>query len=372
LQTGETSHRTPVPEAATATINPATVSSDGDEDAENKTQSQNLKSAIEGAETGKLWVDVLNGNRNPGKGMKMEFVTPKLVNGEIEVEIDEADIINEVKFWDSALIMYVLGGELSMNGVKQFMIKMWNFVQLPDMYYNEEGYFILRFHSYADRDKVLMNGPYTIRNMPMLLREWKPNFNLKNDMLRTVPIWVKLPQLPLYLWGVKSLSKIGCALGHPLVTDECTANKFRISYARILVEVDITKELPQEITITDSEGGKMKQPVEYEWRPTFCDKCQKFGHQCGAKKNVVKTWVAKSIPKETHEEHQSAPQKVITPTMPEPAAPVNNALDNGEWTKVSKGVRERGKRPESAVVVTCGNGFETLGGNAIVFHEDVP
>jgi hypothetical protein len=77
----------------------------------------------------------------------MEFVTPKLVNGEIEVEIDEADIINEVKFWDSALIMYVLGGELSMNGVKQFMIKMWNLVKLPDMYYNEEGYFLLRFHS---------------------------------------------------------------------------------------------------------------------------------------------------------------------------------------------------------------------------------
>jgi hypothetical protein len=62
-----------------------------------------------------------------------------------------------------------------------------------------------------------MNGPYTIRNMPMLLREWKPNFNLKNDMLRTIPIWVKLPQLPLYLWGVKSLSKIGSALGNPLL-----------------------------------------------------------------------------------------------------------------------------------------------------------
>jgi hypothetical protein len=100
----------------------------------------------------------------------------------------------------------------------------------------------------------------------MLLREWKPNFILKNDMLRTLPIWVKLPQLPLYLWGAKSLSKIWSALGNPLVTDECTANKFRISYARLLVEVDITQELPKEITITDSAGGKMKQPVEYEWR----------------------------------------------------------------------------------------------------------
>ncbi|PNX80789.1 hypothetical protein L195_g036800, partial [Trifolium pratense] len=100
---------------------------------------------------------------------------------------------------------------------------------------------------------------------------------------------------PLYLWGAKSLSKIESALGTPVVIDECTANKFRISYARILIEVDITQELPKEITITDSEGGKMKQPVEYEWKPTFCNKCQKFGHEYGVKKNLVKNWVPKAM-----------------------------------------------------------------------------
>jgi hypothetical protein len=99
-----------------------------------------------------LWVDVLSGNRNPANGLAMEYVAPKRVNDEIEVEIDVTDIESE--------------------------------------------------------------GPYTIRNMPMLLRDWKPDFSLKRDMLRTLPIWVKLPQLPLYLWGVKSLSKIGLATEH--------------------------------------------------------------------------------------------------------------------------------------------------------------
>ncbi|KAK2420095.1 hypothetical protein QL285_030882 [Trifolium repens] len=219
--------------------------------------------------TPKLWVDVLSGNRNPANGLAMEFVAPKRVNGEVEVEIEEDDIVSEVKFWETSLIMYVLGGDLSMSAVKQFMSKNWNFVKLPDMFYNEEGYFLLRFHSLTDKDAVVMKGPYTIRNMPMLLRDWKPDFSLKRDMLRTLPIWVKLPQLPLYLWGVRSLSKIGSAIGNPLVTDECTANKFRVSYARILVEMDVTQELPQEITIKDSEGNKMKQVVEYEWKPFF-------------------------------------------------------------------------------------------------------
>jgi hypothetical protein len=94
------------------------------------------------------------------------------------------------------------------------------------------------------------------------------------------PIWVKLPQLPLYLWGARSLSKIGSALGKPIVTDECTAHKLRVSYARMLIEMDVTQCLPPDITIRDSEGNTMKQLVEYEWKPLFCDKCQKIGHLC--------------------------------------------------------------------------------------------
>jgi hypothetical protein len=122
--------------------------------------------------TRKLWVDVLSGNRNPANGLAMEFVAPKRVDGEIVVDIEAADVESEVKFWASSLIMYALGGDLSMGAVKQFMIRHWNFVKLPDMFYNEEGYFILRFHSLKDKDVVLMQRPYTIRNMPMLLREW--------------------------------------------------------------------------------------------------------------------------------------------------------------------------------------------------------
>ncbi|XP_058775297.1 uncharacterized protein LOC131649555 [Vicia villosa] len=234
----------------------------------------------------KLWVDALTDNRNPNKGMTMEFVAPKRINGEIEVAIEIEDIENEVDVWAPSLIMYVLGGEASMNIVKQYMMRNWNYVKLPDMYYNDAGYFILRFHSYDDRDTVMMKGPYTIRNLPMLLREWKPDFDMKKDMLCTLPIWIKLPQLPLYLWRAKSLSKIGSALGTPIVTGECTANKYRILYARILVEIDITQEPVMVITIRDSEGQKYST-VEYEWKPIFCERCQKVGHKC-EKKHVTK------------------------------------------------------------------------------------
>ncbi|CAK8571678.1 unnamed protein product [Lathyrus sativus] len=66
----------------------------------------------------------------------MEFVAPKIIDGEMEIQIEEEDVEKEVKFWESALIMSALGVDISMNAVKQFMSKSWNFVKLPDIFYN--------------------------------------------------------------------------------------------------------------------------------------------------------------------------------------------------------------------------------------------
>lgn len=152
-----------------------------------------------------LWVDVLKDNCNPTKGLSMQYMTPTIVAREIEIDIEEEeDVVSELKFWEMSLIMYVLGGDLSMNTLNHFIERVWNFIKLPDMYYHEERYFILKFQSHKDMDSTMMNGPYMIHNMSMLLKEWKPGFNLRNDMLRTLPIWIKLPNMPLHLWGEKS------------------------------------------------------------------------------------------------------------------------------------------------------------------------
>ncbi|CAK8532711.1 unnamed protein product [Lathyrus sativus] len=242
----------------------------------------------------------------------MEFVAPKIIDGEMEIQIEEEDVEKEVKFWESALIMYALGVDLRMNAVKQFLSKNWNFVKLPDMFYNEEGFFILRFQSFQDKDLVLIKGSYSIRNRPMMLREWKPDFSMNKDMMRTVPLWVKLPQLPLHLWGAWSLSKIGSALGTPLVTDECTTNKLRVSYARILVEIDITQELKTHILIRDEKGARLHQPIEYEWKPLYCQHCQKMGHNCDKPIIPAKEWKMKVKDQAQRERVQATANKSAT------------------------------------------------------------
>ncbi|CAK8544929.1 unnamed protein product [Lathyrus sativus] len=110
----------------------------------------------------KPWVDVINDNRNPARGMAIEYVAPKLINGMIEIDIEQEDIETEIQFWDNALILYVVGDDLSMNTVKNFMQRMWNFVKMPDSYYHDDRYFLIRFSSQEDKEAVMMKGPYTI------------------------------------------------------------------------------------------------------------------------------------------------------------------------------------------------------------------
>lgn len=73
-----------------------------------------------------------------------------------------------------------------------------------------------------------------------------------------------------------------------MVTDECTAKKLRVSYARVLIEVDITRSLPECVPISEHTGKKILQPVVYEWKPDYCATCMKVGHDCAKQKQVQK------------------------------------------------------------------------------------
>lgn len=65
-----------------------------------------------------------------------------------------------------------------------------------------------------------------------------------------------------------------------LYADECNSKQTRISFARILVEVDITQDIPESIEIMDPSGWKFTQKVAFEWKPEYCKKCLKVGHNC--------------------------------------------------------------------------------------------
>lgn len=79
---------------------------------------------------------------------------------------------------------------------------------------------------------------------------------------------------------MNSLSRIVSGFGVPLFTDECTTNVERICYARILVEVDVTRELLNVVKVLDPIERLFEQEVVYDWDPGYCLTCLQVGHSC--------------------------------------------------------------------------------------------
>lgn len=125
----------------------------------------------------------------------------------------------------------------------------------------------MKFTYLEDRDVVLYSGPYTIRSKPIIIKAWSPNFNFDTKVLQTIPIWVQLPNLPLNCWSMDSLSRIESDMGISIYVDECTTKIKRISYARFLVEMNITKPLPHSIKVMDPTWKIFEQHIEYDWVP---------------------------------------------------------------------------------------------------------
>ncbi|XP_070026484.1 uncharacterized protein [Nicotiana sylvestris] len=222
---------------------------------------------------------------------KLQELKPKVQQTEESIQESESDksvrqitpasgeIDKQKQKWQCALIGYVFGGTPKFKEMFQFVYGVWHFVNTPRVFLHDDGYYIFQFESEEDKVCIIQNGPYTFRNRPMILKQWSPEFQLHKKAMRILPIWVCFPGLPLLYWSEENLGRIASFLGKPMCTDVLTAKGEKISYARVLIEMDITQILPESINVEVPYGGIWSQKIEYEWKPTLFQECMQVGHQ---------------------------------------------------------------------------------------------
>ncbi|XP_070039159.1 uncharacterized protein [Nicotiana tomentosiformis] len=165
------------------------------------------------------------------RGMNLTYIAPTIQDGEKIVELNKEEVEKGSAKWRQALILYVVGEDPTIGTLERFIAAIWNFASKPKVFYHNDGYFVVCFNSLEDKDDVLCSRPYTINSKPIIIKAWTPIFNFYSKVLQTIPLWVKLPNLPLSCWERETLSRIGSGLGVPVYADECTTKVERISYA---------------------------------------------------------------------------------------------------------------------------------------------
>ncbi|XP_070057707.1 uncharacterized protein [Nicotiana tomentosiformis] len=215
------------------------------------------------------WTSLFAGNRLPARGMSLSFISPMIKEGEKIVQLKQEEL-------DKGTIPAI--GEL-----ERFIDTQWNFASKPKIYFHNDGYFVVRFSNIEDRDEVLYSAPHTINNKPLIIKAWEADFNFNEEVLKTISLWVKFPNLPLNCWKIEMLSRMSSVLGNPIYDDECTTKEERISYVRVLVKINVIVPLPRMIRVQDPKGKIFEQEVCYDWIPEYCEECLQVGHNCNTR-----------------------------------------------------------------------------------------
>ncbi|CAL1376152.1 unnamed protein product [Linum trigynum] len=86
-------------------------------------------------------------------------------------------------------------------------------------------------------------------------------------------VWVHLPELKIHFYHKEVLTTLGNLIGRTIKLDYHTLTQQRAKFARLAVEVDLSRPLVPRIWLDDDW-----QPVEYENLPAVCFECGKIGH----------------------------------------------------------------------------------------------
>lgn len=176
--------------------------------------------------------------------------------------------------WRQSLIVKLWGRKIGYNFLQKKLQSMWRPKAFMDLVALENDYFLVRFHSKQDFEFARDQGPWSILDHYLVVKEQSPDFDPTTNKTEKLIVWVRIPCLPIEYFDYDFLKKVGEKIGKPIRADHNTGMAARGRYARICVEVDITKPL-----LTMFKLKRRVRHIEYEGLHLVCFECGIVGHK---------------------------------------------------------------------------------------------
>ncbi|CAN1120288.1 hypothetical protein LINPERHAP2_LOCUS120 [Linum perenne] len=171
----------------------------------------------------------------------------------------------------------------------------------------------------------------------VVIQEWRPYFHPEETFLSTLRVWVRLPGIPFEYFDRKILQLIGDRIGKTVRIDHTTLEGSRGNFARICVEVDLSKP-----PLSKYRLRRRVRRIEYEGLHIICFNCGCYGHKIEA---CTKTPEAE-ITDNAATEHEDRPEV---------------EEDFGPWMQVK---RNRRKNKPTTTPATGAGSIPTMEGDA--------
>ncbi|GJU33233.1 RNA-directed DNA polymerase, eukaryota, reverse transcriptase zinc-binding domain protein [Tanacetum coccineum] len=220
---------------------------------------------------------------------KLNLIPTEINEEGIEVVIFDEEIVSEgSKKWELTVYGYFVGYKMSYQELKYNLFRMWGKFGLKSIISKGNRVFLFKFRSNEGIQSVIEMGPWMVNGKPMFVQKWDPSVSLDKAEPNKLPLWVRLRNLPLEAWTTKGISAVASRLGTPQIMDQTTTQMCKVGYgrlgfARVLIDVEAEKRLPDKIEIIykNRDGmvtAKKSVDVSYDWSPHVCSFCKVFGH----------------------------------------------------------------------------------------------
>ncbi|CAH1415667.1 unnamed protein product [Lactuca virosa] len=180
------------------------------------------------------YAGALNGRTHKRK-LQVKFIPP--IDGSDEgLVVLPIDNLKKASIpFMNTLYGYLLDKKIGFPVISAEVRKMWKNMGLEDVFMNSKGFLFFKFNSEQGMRQILDNSPWIILNKyPLFIQRWRPGLALTKESHKSVPVWIKIFDLPLEAWSAENLCIIATVIQNFV--------------------------------------------VEYAWRPSRCSSCKVYGH----------------------------------------------------------------------------------------------
>ena len=136
------------------------------------------------------------------------------------------------------LLGRVMGRHFAKKTVQDWAAVSWGdqlgYVPVVEML--NRGWFAINLAKEEDL-RWIQNKSWHINHSHVLLKPWHPLFDASKERVDVIPIWVRMPALPLHFWDLYHFKRIGDILGTFLEADLSYLETNEKNVSRILVNI---------------------------------------------------------------------------------------------------------------------------------------
>lgn len=151
--------------------------------------------------------------------------------------------------WQDAMIIKLTGCAWNVEMLKLRLDRLWDLKGVYELIDIGNNIFILKDVVARKREEILTMGPWQIAGKFMSIRKWFQDFDPDNYKVDTAITWVRIHRLPPQFYREAILHQIASGLGEPIKADAKTFWGMRGKYARLCIQVDLSKPVERGIII---------------------------------------------------------------------------------------------------------------------------